>query len=1110
MILNNLRRLSLKPATVLYEERQTDLLLGGWMDLTFKLSARIDGPTTNSARGPADFPRKADVKSAKQALVANARRQDLNVIQDRAMATSRCAPMAVVGVLLLVGVALAQDAVAPSAANASAIPPPAPAGASAEGRIDVSSQKLRCLYLPGVKSSPDAPPPTYIDASNNLLTDVGDNALTGFFLLRYLNLSSNLLHEWGRVPFRDLRSLQLLDVSRNQLRNVDRVVLEPLQALRRLNLSGNRIQYLDGAAFPRLERLHDLDLTRNDMEVIADDAFARLGALQRLDLRWNRLSTLGERTLRGLTAVQSVLLGGNLISEAVPGALQGLNSLSEISLADNGQVVDLVLVGNRLQRVDLSRIGLSAMPAALTRSVRALVLPGNNVRIISCGDLDSFPLLQALELSGNGLALVEDDALGRLEQLEMLVLKNNSLMMIPPSLPESLVTLQLQHNQIRHIGANDLRGLRRLERLDLSHNQVHHIHDGAFRFLESLQELDLSGNKLQELRAAALAGPVGLRVLGLAHLTEITAPAKWLPFPIERPERLQSLDLDQSPQLARQLLADTAALMAMPHLNQLRLASDELHHLRPDLPRLLAHLTHLRLADNPWHCAGLRWLPRWLQVLDAASATNATCRQPAELAGLMLRNLTAAHFNSSQLEDGDEEDPPPPLALPLAGPAPDEEVSIPINEYKRIMIELNKTLAREAAAAAAASSTPVPGLASPTAQPTGLPVNAVNLTSPVETTDAPLPPPVAAALSAAINVPVAATSTAAPSTEEKTLGPTQDPTLKPGPDQTSATPSGSTIGSTVSTPAPASTVQSQATGTTGPVSTISASTTTSAPPTSSTSRPSTQGTPTTRGVPIAPQALVGTAQPRSSVSASTPTPTLGTSTISASLPNATSAKPAAGDKPVAEEQVADKQTVTGAPTVVPTGGSPTTQSNSGAPTITPTTGTPSIRPSSEAPTTMPTTGAPTTGPTTGAPTTGTPSSTSPSTPPSTPPSGAPHSTPSGEQLKRHVVELQKDGGRGALVALRHAGQPAEEPARHDTHTSSVVAMFAVALCCSVAMLLAFAITRNSRHRRQQLLRLHSMEDLVLRGRGPDCAHHRGGSLEHCGPHCGTAAGPELW
>lgn len=87
------------------------------------------------------------------------------------------------------------------------------------------------------------------------------------------------------------------------------------------------------------------------------------------------------------------------------------------------------------------------------------------------------------------------------------------------------------------------------------------------------------------------------------------------------------------------------------------------------------------------------------------------------------------------------------------------------------------------------------------------------------------------------------------------------------------------------------------------------------------------------------------------------------------------------------------------------------------------------------------------------------------------------------------------------------------------HTTSVVAMFAVAVCCSVAVLLAFAIARNSRHRRQQLHRLHSMEDLVLRGRGPD------GGLDASDCHCGhglhglahlgadprrDGGGPELW
>lgn len=115
---------------------------------------------------------------------------------------------------------------------------------------------------------------------------------------------------------------------------------------------------------------------------------------------------------------------------------------------------------------------------------------------------------------------------------------------------------------------------------------------------------------------------------------------------------------------------------------------------------------------------------------------------------------------------------------------------------------------------------------------------------------------------------------------------------------------------------------------------------------------------------------------------------------------------------------------------------------------------------------------------------------------------------------RHTVHAVHPGHAGVQGGAGATGAQgvSEAVARH---TTSVVAMFAVALCCSVAVLLAFAIARNSRHRRQQLLRLHSMEDLVLRApRHGRHGRHTDALAEGLtdGPHIrdGPDPGPELW
>lgn len=435
-------------------------------------------------------------------------------------------------------------------------------------------------------------------------------------------------------------NFQSLDLSNNDMQTVK---LQPIDTLEVLNLSANAIDSLNALSFAGLSALKSLDLTENLLSAIDDKVLKPLISLQHLNLSRNRLEILNEASFSSLLHLQQLDVSWNRLAKVAPGSLQ-LPSLARLLLAGNPNLGNfqqpalLVGTGRRLQTVDASRTGLKQVPAALTHSIRTLRLAGNSITIVNCGDLDSYPLLQLLDFTSNNLESVEDDALGRLDSLFVLYLTDNKLRSIPRSLPERLRVLHLEKNKIEQIRNVDLQGLPLLEVLLLSDNKIKTVEENSFTQLTSLETLDLSRNPISILTAGTFSGPIQLRVLRLSHIQAIP-PAKEMTFPLSSPEHLVILDLSQSPGLARQLLADTAALAAAHELQELDLSNSLLNHIRSDLLHFLPQLRIFRLHGNPLNCTNLQWLALWMRKQDDVEYRQVTCSSPLELWGMLLIDL---------------------------------------------------------------------------------------------------------------------------------------------------------------------------------------------------------------------------------------------------------------------------------------------------------------------------------------------------------------------------------------------------------------------------------------------------------------------------------------
>ncbi|XP_021188848.3 leucine-rich repeat-containing protein 40 [Helicoverpa armigera] len=424
------------------------------------------------------------------------------------------------------------------------------------------------------------------------------------------------------------QNLREIDLSSNNLQYVTKGVFNNFLNLRKLILSRNKIINIFEESFNGLTKLETLDLSENNLTMLTN-VFTPLKNLQHLNLSRNNLEFIHENYFNNWL-LQHLDVSHNNLRKLAPGALQLLPNLARLLLTDNPHLgitqLDtqlLVGTGRRLQQIDASRTGLHQVPEAFTHSVRFLSLVGNRISSVRCGDFDSYPLLQSLDFSENKVVSVEDDSLGRLEMLLFLNINKNLLTTVPRSLPDELKYLSINNNLIRNLSIPDLKNLPNLRILLLQNNDIHYIQDHVFDDLLSLEMLDLSNNPIQTLSWSTFDGPLSLRDLRLCYLS-LSVPERDGSFPMSSPESVQMLHLQSSPGLARQLLADSAALAAFSHLQYLDLRMNNLSEIRNDLLFYLAQLKTLRLHGNNINCSAELWLKDWMNWNKSLSNSE-TC-----------------------------------------------------------------------------------------------------------------------------------------------------------------------------------------------------------------------------------------------------------------------------------------------------------------------------------------------------------------------------------------------------------------------------------------------------------------------------------------------------
>ncbi|XP_034038018.1 transforming growth factor beta activator LRRC32-like isoform X2 [Thalassophryne amazonica] len=201
--------------------------------------------------------------------------------------------------------------------------------------------------------------------------------------------------------------------------------------LRRLDLSNNFIRQLHTLGLPYLEQL---DLSCNHLDLISEKALENLVQLEELNLSRNALNNnLGSnsKALQSISRLKTLDISMNSLND----------DAAELYLQNKSSLDQLKMTGNTLKR-------LTPRLFQESRSLRAITLDENMIRVIEEGTFELLSRLEMLNLAKNNLAHICDF---RLYQVKYLNLSRNSV--------EFFVTHQDDNSY-------------RLEILDLSFNKL--------------------------------------------------------------------------------------------------------------------------------------------------------------------------------------------------------------------------------------------------------------------------------------------------------------------------------------------------------------------------------------------------------------------------------------------------------------------------------------------------------------------------------------------------------------------------------------------------------------------------------------------------------------
>ncbi|XP_062136572.1 protein slit isoform X1 [Drosophila sulfurigaster albostrigata] len=327
-----------------------------------------------------------------------------------------------------------------------------------------------------------------------------------------LRLEQNFITELPAKSFSSFRRLRRIDLSNNNISRIAHDALSGLKQLTTLVLYGNKIKDLPSGVFKGLSSLQLLLLNANEISCIRKDAFRDLHSLSLLSLYDNNIQSLANGTFDAMKSIKTVHLAKNpficdcnlrwLADYLHKNPIETSGARCESPKRMHRRRIESLREEKFKCSWDELRMKLSGecrmdsdCPAMCQCEGTTVDCAGRGLKEIP----RDIPLhTTELLLNDNELGRINSDGLfGRLPHLVKLELKRNQLTGIEPNAFEGasrIQDLQLGENKIKEISNKMFLGLHQLKTLNLYDNQISCVMPGSFEHLNSLTSLNLASN----------------------------------------------------------------------------------------------------------------------------------------------------------------------------------------------------------------------------------------------------------------------------------------------------------------------------------------------------------------------------------------------------------------------------------------------------------------------------------------------------------------------------------------------------------------------------------------------------------------------------------------
>ncbi|XP_012157480.1 uncharacterized protein LOC101458689 [Ceratitis capitata] len=450
----------------------------------------------------------------------------------------------------------------------------------------------------------------FLDLSSNQFTEIVNDCFNAFPQLKTLSLYANHIELVQPDAFKSLKELMSLDMSHNRIISLDAKIFDKNKRLQTVDLSHNHIHSISGV-FSNLPQLREVFLSENNILELPADAFTNSSNVDVIYLEANAIAHIDPNVFSTLVNLDHLYLRSNFIPLVPVTLFDKCQKLTSLSL-DNNQIQDL-------------EIGMFRKLEFL-REVR---LHNNRIRRIRKGVFEPLPALQELHVQKNNIEDIEPGAFQSLTNLQHINLQDNHLTVLEDIFPNekansSLLSIQLEENELHKIHARTFRKQERIQimwlrdnqltrvdksmfvdlqllgRLYLSNNLIRDIDKDTFGTLKHLKFMDLSGNRLKHVRREYFAPLVSLEELNLSQ-NYIEALESYC---FNKLKNLRVLDISNNPlvQLTKDIFMDELPLTYL-NLRNTSLRKIELHTFKS-----LQNLNELNLEHNELNPADIHKL----------------------------------------------------------------------------------------------------------------------------------------------------------------------------------------------------------------------------------------------------------------------------------------------------------------------------------------------------------------------------------------------------------------------------------------------------------------------------------------------------------------------